>query len=359
MSPVSKVAFFLTGHGFGHGVRNSAVINALPPSVEVSLFTSLPESFFREELRRPYRLVPCEIDCGCVQHDAIDVDVEATLERYRALDARRGESVERFAKALVETGAELVIGDVPPLAFPIASAAGVPSWAVYNFTWTDIYRPYVEERPRYRDMLLRMEADYALAGRHIRLYPGLESPVPGPVEQAGLLCRPGRPRRLEFAAKFGLDPGKRWALVYVGSHGLDGISWRDLDLHAGWEFMGLYPLEGAPANYHVLAKDASFGYADLTASCDLVLGKLGYGLVAECLALGKPILFTGRTGFMEFPLLKEVVEGRGMGLELPLERLKALDFREELEVLAGGGHLPMEATGLAYILGKMGYPGLA
>jgi hypothetical protein len=206
-------------------------------------------------------------------------------------------------------------------------------------------------------MLLRMEDDYAQADCHLQLYPGLESRPAGAVEQAGLLCRPGRARRAEFAAKFGLDPAKRWALVYVGSHGLGGIAWRDLGRHPEWEFLGLYSLPGAPANYHVLVKDPSFGYADLTASCDLVLGKLGYGLVAECLALGKPILFMGRTGFREFPLLKEVVESRGLGLEIPLVRFLALDFQEELAILTARTPAPMEALGLRHILGKMGILG--
>jgi hypothetical protein len=103
-----------------------------------------------------------------------------------------------------------------------------------------------------------------------------------------MVCRPGRPRRAEFAARFDLDPEKKWALVYVGSFGLEGVDWHRLARYPDWEFMGLYPLEGAPANYRYLKKDLSFRYSDLNASCDLVIGKLGYGLVAECLASARP-----------------------------------------------------------------------
>ena len=58
----SRIAFFLSGHGFGHGVRNAALIDALPAGVEVFIFTSLPESFFQEELSRPWTLIPCELE---------------------------------------------------------------------------------------------------------------------------------------------------------------------------------------------------------------------------------------------------------------------------------------------------------
>src|SRR6185503_9883976 len=100
-----------------------------------------------------------------------------------------------------------------------------------------------------------------------------------PLEDIGLVCRPGISRREEFARRFGLDAGKRWATVYIGTFGLQGADWKRLADFRDWEFIGLDPLPGAPANYHVIRKDPSLRYADLTASCDLVLGKLGYGLV--------------------------------------------------------------------------------
>lgn len=350
----SHIAFFLSGHGFGHGVRNSAIIEALPPEVEVTLFTSLPAGFFREELHRPYRVVPCEIDCGCLQNSTIDVDVEATLARYSELDANRDAAVRTFAPMLQSLGVDLVYGDIPPLAFPIAKAAGLPAWAMYNFTWIDIYRPYVERYPRYRDLLKKMEADYALADRRLRLYPFMDGGMPGEVEDVGLLCRPGRDRRLEFAERFGFNPDRKWALIYVGSYGLEGVDWGNLARYSDWEFMGLYPLQGAPSNYHVIRKEPSFRYADLTASCDLVVGKLGYGLVAECLSQGKPVLFLGRVDFAEYPMLKDLVESQGLGWELSLADFRKVEFGNALEKLTARPPKPRPAAALARILGKMG-----
>src|SRR5690606_27173594 len=146
-----------------------------------------------------------------------------------------------------------------------------------------------------------------------------------------------------------------WCLIYIGSFGLDGVDWGRLEAFSGWEFLGLYPLPGASANYRFLRKDLSFRYADLNASCDLVLGKLGYGLVAECLAQAKPILFLGRRDFDEFQMLKKVVEDRGLGLEVPLPEFLAMNIGKELDTLAGRKIAPLEATGVADILRKMGF----
>jgi hypothetical protein len=352
---MKKIAFFLSGHGFGHAVRNSALIEALPPEVEVDIYTSVPESFFRDELRRCFRVIPCEIDCGCLQTDTVEVDVPGTLARYQEIDSRREEAIAAFAPGLRASGADLVIGDTPPLAFPIAKAAGIPAWSLCNFTWLDIYAAYVAKHPRYLGMFQRMQADYALAEKHIRIYPHMAGNAAWPVEAAGMVSRPGRPDRRAFAERFGLDPQKRWALIYVGSFGLEGVDWGRLAGYPDWEFMGLYPLQGAPANYRYLKKDLSFRYADLNASCDLVLGKLGYGLVVECLVQAKPVLFLGRRDFDEFQLLKAVLEQRGQGLEIPLAKFLRLDIGAEIRTLTAQPYVTVPATGVGEILRKMGF----
>jgi hypothetical protein len=357
---LKKIAFFLTGHGFGHGVRNCALIEALPAGVDVEIYTSLPESFFREELHRPHRVIPCEIDCGCLQTDTVEVDIEATLARYLEIESKRADHVARFAPLLRAGGADLVIADAPPLAMAIAKAAGVAAWCICNFTWLDIYADFVIRHPRYLEMFQRMQADYALANRHIRIHPYMEgnasaTPAAWPVEPAGMVGRPGRPNREEFARRFGLDPEKKWCLIYVGSFGLDGVDWGRLSAYPDWEFMGLFPLQGAPASYRYLKKDLSFRYADLNASCDLVLGKLGYGLVVECLVQAKPVLFLGRKDFSEFFMLKRLLEARAQGREIPLAKFLKADFGEDLEALTRQRYEPVMATGVADILRKMGF----
>jgi hypothetical protein len=350
-----KIAFFLTGHGFGHGVRNSALISALPNEVEVDIYTSLPESFFREELNRPYRLIPCEIDCGCLQTDTVEVAVEATLQRYAELNANRDAIIREFAIKLKASLVDLVIGDIPPLAFPIARAAGIPAWSFCNFEWTDIYRPFLSQFPSYGPMLQTMMEDYKLADRHIRFFPFMPASKGMKFEEIGLVCRPGVSRREEFAQKFGLDIKKKWCLIYIGSFGLDGVAWNKLAQFKNCEFLGLYPLKEASANYHHIQKDLSYRYADLTASVDLVIGKLGYGLVAECLSLAKPILFLGRNGFSEYTMLRQLLLNRRMGLEISLERFRALEIAEALNALLVRELVPMPATGIAQIMEKMGF----
>ena len=73
------IAYYITGHGYGHAIRSSTIANALSPTVRLTFKTSMPVSFFQEELHRPFNY------CGCLQTDGVSVDIPATLSAYRTI----------------------------------------------------------------------------------------------------------------------------------------------------------------------------------------------------------------------------------------------------------------------------------
>jgi hypothetical protein len=307
------------------------LINSLSVEVEVTVFTALPESFFREELQRPFRRIECEIDCGCLQPDSIDVDVLGTLQTYASITADRDGIIAHWSQLLRKLKVDLVIGDIPPLAFPIARATGLPSYSIGNFTWTDIYAPYVAMHPEYQGLLAGMRADYACATAHLRLEPYHGEAPGGASHSVGLLARTGQAKRAFLAGQFGLNADAHWALIYIGSHGLPGIAWQQLEQYDEWQFLGLYDLPGASPNYRRVEKRPDLAYADLTASCQVILGKLGYGLVGEAMAHAIPIIFPGRRNFSEYEFLKQVVEEKGLGRELDLTDLREMRLQSYLD----------------------------
>jgi len=352
-----KIAYFITGHGYGHGVRSSIIINALPAETEIYLLTSLAEEFFRGELTRPFHYIFHEMDCGCLQPDTVAVDILGTLKKYAALEARRKKLLDHAATLLKKLNIDLVIGDVPPLAFPIARQAQIPSLAVANFTWADIYAPYIEQYPQFSDLLDTLRQDYLQADHVLWSWPHLTNTVFPKVTEIGPLFRQGQSRRELLADRFGLNPDKKWCLVYIGNYGLEGIAWERLSDFSDYEFLGLYALQGAPSNYHLLTHTIDYRYADLTASADIVLGKLGYNLVAECLSLGKPVIFLKRQDFCEYDVLKQPLIERQQGIEIDITQLRQLTFKTELDELTERQYEPLIENALtqaiAYINGLL------
>ncbi|HEX8913894.1 MAG TPA: hypothetical protein VF796_16210, partial [Humisphaera sp.] len=82
-------------------------------------------------------------------------------------------------------------------------------------------------------------------------------------------------------------------------------------------------------------------FSDMLRACDVVVGKMGYGLVAECIASGVALLWPRRTGFRE----DEVVERDGPAVmrmrELPLADFHAGRWAEHARAAAALPQPPM------------------
>ena len=80
-----KILYYLTAHGYGHAVRTAAICNELSEDVRLIFRTTLHEIFFREEVKRPFEIIPAQFDCGRVQGDSVTVKKKETLRAYQRL----------------------------------------------------------------------------------------------------------------------------------------------------------------------------------------------------------------------------------------------------------------------------------
>ena len=76
-------------------------------------------------------------------------------------------------------------------------------------------------------------------------------------------------------------------------------------------------------------------FTELLAACDVVVSKLGYGIVSDCLANGVALLFPPRVGFREDEVTR-VEAARYLRMrEVSREAFEAGDWREDLLALLG------------------------
>src|SRR5687768_13365958 len=139
------IAFYISGHGFGHASRSIEFINALidrRPKLRVVVRSQVAPWLFDRTADPSVRLSEVETDTGVVQIDSLRLDAAATIARatdfMRTFDARVKDEVD----LLRLLGAKLVIADLPPLGIAAARAAGLPAIAYGNFTWDWIYANY-------------------------------------------------------------------------------------------------------------------------------------------------------------------------------------------------------------------------
>ncbi len=74
-----------------------------------------------------------------------------------------------------------------------------------------------------------------------------------------------------------------------------------------YEFLTVEPLYWPDSGIHCIDRSVC-SFADALASVDLVITKPGFGIVSECIANAKPIIYTDRKDFLEYPLLVEGIK---------------------------------------------------
>ena len=307
---MAAVAFYISGHGFGHASRQVEIINAFArrrPDVGILLRTSVARWLLDRSLTTPFMLDDRPVDTGMVQIDSLRLDVEATIAQardfYRTLDARAAAE----SGALHAHDARLVVADAPPLGCAAAARAGIPSVVVANFTWDWIYAAYDEYLPAAPELIPTIAAAYRLAQAAWRLpmHGGFgvfnpSSRYGAPARQAAavidvpFVARHATRAPSDTRARLGLPLDRKLVLPSFGGCGVSGLDLDTLDLGPSWEVV---------RTPDAALLEAGVRYEDLVRAVDAVITKPGFGIISECIANDTALVYTARGRFAEYPLL--------------------------------------------------------
>lgn len=340
-----KIAYYITSHGYGHALRSAVICNKFSRNIELIFRTKVPEEFFRQEVFRPFTCAPAEFDCGCIQSDGVTIDIERTVAVYSERAGINAKILPDEAQWCVDNKIDGIVGDIVPFAFEVAHVAGIPSIAVTNFTWWDIYEEYCSAFPQFSSYVEEIKRQYGLANLLLELTSAMPMEYFKKRKRVGPVGRVGNKICDRLRSKFSLGSDKHLALIYTGNFGMNTMDWNKLEQFKDWEFLGLYPLPGTPSNYHGISKQ-DFRYQDCIASVDLMISKIGYGVYAECLLNGTLILYLPREGFAEYPVLDRAIVEWGGGICLPKNDFYGLNWEDALKKISLSDRpLPIKSDG--------------
>lgn len=329
-----RIAYYISAHGYGHGVRSSDIIRALAherPDAQILVITDLPEPFLRNRLRGlRVNFRPGSFDVGMVQKDSIRVDVDETFRRVEALCESWGGRVAEEARFLEREEVDLVVSDIAAIPMEAGRRAGLPVVAVANFAWDWIYEEFAERNPRWQSFVDRFATGYSCANLLLRLPFCEELRAFVRKVDIPLVATPGRARRADMARITGVSPESTWVLLSFTT-----LEWGEEALAAverleGYEFFTVQPLEWRRRNIHPLDRE-QVPFSDTLASADIVISKPGFGLLSECVVNGKPLVYADRTDFREYELLVREMPRYLRCLHLDARRLYAGDLADALE----------------------------
>ena len=288
-----SIAFYISGHGFGHASRSIELINALidrRPDLRAIVRTQAAAWLFRRTAHPGVELSPVQTDTGVVQIDSLRLDAAATIHRAREFMTFFDQRVDSEVQFLRAHGVSLVIADLPPLGIAAAHAAGLPAIAYGNFTWDWIYAAYPGG-----DTVARAIGDvYAQTTLALRLpmWGGFETMKN--VRDLPFAARHSKKDPDDTRRALGIPLRERVVLASFGGYGVAGAS------------------KPALPGYHVLwpgdvDEDAmyekGYRYEDLVRAADVIVTKPGYGIISECIANDTAMLYTSRGEFREYPVL--------------------------------------------------------
>jgi L-arabinokinase len=276
------------------------------------------------------------IDVGVAQHDGLELDVDETRRRWTDFAAHFERRSADEAAVLREHAIDVVLGDIPPLAFAAAHQAGIPSVALGNFGWDWIYAAW----PHFEPVIACIQRAYGKASLLLRL--PLHSsdadafPAFATVDDVPLIARRARRPRSAVRADLGVDEDARLVLLSFGAFTADGLDLRALGELSDHRFVVTPPLVAlvqAPPPNVLCLPDQPDDYVSLLAACDVVVTKPGYGIVADCLANHTSVLFTSRGPFREYGVLADALRTLGRARFVPREDLLAGRLRRHLDAL--------------------------
>lgn len=333
----APIAFYITAHGFGHGVRSCDIIRAYKrqyPEQPVHIVSGLPVAFFQArlgELLNSFDTIRnASFDVGMVQQDAIRTDVKATLTVTLDLCHRAEELIRGELVYLRRNGIRAVIADIPGVPLAAAKRLGIPAIAVGNFSWDWIYAEFAACDPRWHPVVEHFEACYRQADLLLRLpFPCATGVFPR-IEDVPLLAEPGRSRRNELARDFGASPENCWVLLSFTSLQWEPGALRKLQALQDYEFFAVRPFDWPDTGLHAV-EPARYSFSDVLASVDVAVSKPGFGIVSDCIVNAKPLIYADRSDFAEYEILVDAIRRYLRNCHIPSPDVYAGDLRPALE----------------------------
>jgi len=358
-----SLVYYITAHGYGHGVRSCDIISALrraDPDLCIHVVSDLPVEFLRSRLDLPMESYRAgSFDVGMVQLDSIRVDVDMTLQKVLSLLTTRSARIDAERAFLREHNAGLVVCDIPAIPMEAAKAEGLPVLAVGNFAWDWIYEEFIPRDARWQMAVNAFREGYNQVDLLLRL-PFCEPMAAFPhIKDIPLVATPGKSNRQAMASRYKINLAKKWVLLSFST-----LDWNEQALArvaglSDYEFLTVLPLGWSGKNLHAIDRHA-FSFSEVIASADIVVSKPGFGILSECVVNNKPLVYAERTDFREYPILETALKKHLRHQHIPASELyrgnlgpylqRVISNPLAIEPLAASGDVIAAKTIMSYCL---------
>jgi UDP:flavonoid glycosyltransferase YjiC (YdhE family) len=312
-----KILFYISGHGLGHATRVFAIIKALlvrQPTLQIFIRAQLSKNIFDDLPETNLHVYPTKIDVGVIEKDIFSQDVYATLSLYSEIISSKEQLIQDELNFIRAQAIDLIVSDIPPLASEIARVAGVPIIAIGNFSWDFIYTPYVLQHPTFAFLIDEIRSSYEKTNFLLRLPFHHKMSAFPQQRDIPLVVRKSEAEPEQTRSRLGIHRGDSRSIVLIALRMENTVPLRAIQaLVESDEFIILsfvpLPIQKKNTVYVIDSEWRISDFPSIVAMSDLVISKLGYGIVSECIASRTPLLYIPRDDFAEFEVLRSGSSG--------------------------------------------------
>lgn len=324
----------ITNHGFGHATRAASIaaeIQRLNPEILLILVTTAPRSLLEAYIPGNFIHRPRAFDVGVIQSDSITIDKAATFEKLQQIKQQQRSIIVSETNFINQNRVGLVLADIPPLAAPIAAAAGVPGWMMGNFGWDFIYRAWGGE---FIEMADWITACFEECDRLFRMPFHEPMSAFSNIMDVGLTGVNPRFESAELIEKFDLSstPKENTILMTFGGLGLNRIPYENMGRFPDHRFL-CFDLNAPDLPNLIRIDDSIYRPIDIMPLCGRLISKPGYSTFSEACRLDVPIVSITREGFAESPVLLQGIEDYAYHQVLSPEEFFEGDWRFLMETM--------------------------
>ena len=329
LDKILRIGVFITSHGFGHASRTCAVLNEITKrsNCSIDIFSTVPPWFLKQNiLCKNFEVHFLKTDVGLVQKSPFLHDLQETINQlkdfllFRSVDSQKAITISR------RKNFNLIISDISPLGIKVADQLGIQSVLIENFTWDWIYCHYRESHKQFDEIIESLRAIFERSGLHIQARPFC-------VEKNSSLKTSPISRRVnngtaEIRDALNIEKNSKIILLTTG-----GIT-KELPfierLHAvdHCTFIISGDFKNIVKNYNIISlpMNSAFHYPDLVSASSCVVGKVGYGTLAECWASQTPLLGCYRKDFRESQVLREFANKNLKHKEISIDDFERMNW---------------------------------
>ncbi len=297
-----KILWNVSSHGWGHGARQRELIRVYKlkyPDTHITVASDIPLWFW--EGSKIDSILPGSPSPIVVEKDG-DIDLETTRAHFHCFVGNSSSYLKTETQRQSLLKPDLVISDIDPLPVKAAGINSIPALGISNFTWDWIIKEMFPDMGYEAAMV----ADMYHHGTYLKLpmspdHSPFRSTIDVPLLRGG---PPGNPDKAKD-----LLPAGNICLVALREIP-PGIK---LSVPDNFNAVSCLPEPVHRICYNITPSelaDAGATFADLVATCDVLLTKPGYGIISQILTMGKKaVLLTGRR-FPEEKYLLDALESR-------------------------------------------------